>query len=96
MRWPLLGKLSRRQWRDGERSDRRWARTAERKLFDAEVADAMRWWRGESVQTEPVKPTPKGMMCRCLDCCCKPGEGHKDPAWIAHEAALKAARRDGR
>lgn len=32
------------------------------------------------------KPMFKGLMCRRLTCCCKPGEGHNDPAWIAWEA----------
>lgn len=36
------------------------------------------------------KPMFKGLMCRCLVCCCKPGEGHRDPAWIAWEARHSA------
>lgn len=32
-----------------------------------------------------------GLLCRCLKCCCRPGEGHNSPALrekIMREAAL--------
>lgn len=36
----------------------------------------------------PEPETPPVSLCRCLPCCCKPGEGHNDPRWIAYEQAL--------
>lgn len=36
-------------------------------------------------------PKHVGPMCRCLKCCCKPGQGHKHPDWIAWEKRFRAA-----
>lgn len=38
---------------------------------------------------EPAAPEVGG-LCRCLKCCCPPGEGHNDPRWKAYEKALRA------
>jgi hypothetical protein len=34
-----------------------------------------------------------GGVCRCARCCCKPGQGHNHPAWIAYEAEERALER---
>lgn len=31
-------------------------------------------------------PIPQLRYCRCLPCCCSPGEGHKSPEYLAWEA----------
>jgi hypothetical protein len=31
-------------------------------------------------------PIPPGRYCRCLDCCCSEGEGHRSPEYRAWEA----------
>lgn len=42
----------------------------------------------------PPNPPPEvAGLCRCLKCCCKPGEGHNHPAWQAYEAELRAQER---
>lgn len=51
---------------------------------------------GASMQT-PTPPTcadpdpiPKLRYCRCLDCCCDEGEGHRSPEYRAWEARRRA------
>lgn len=31
---------------------------------------------------------PQVILCRCVVCCCPPGEGHNDPKWIAYEKMI--------
>lgn len=31
---------------------------------------------------------PLVILCRCVVCCCPPGEGHNDPKWIAYEKMI--------
>lgn len=39
----------------------------------------------------PPKP-PEGVtgLCRCMTCCCNPGQGHNHPDWAAYERAARA------
>ena len=39
-----------------------------------------------------VVPLPGG-LCRCMTCCCKPGEGHNHPAWQVYEREQRALER---
>lgn len=40
---------------------------------------------------EPIPdPIPLLGYCRCLPCCCSPGEGHKSPEYLAWEARQRA------
>lgn len=43
--------------------------------------------------TESDIPRDVGLICRAVPCCCKPGQGHKHPAWIAYEAKQRARER---
>ena len=47
-----------------------------------------------------VEPTPDelarmGALCRCLSCCCRPGEGHRSKAYREWMARMEA-HEDGR
>lgn len=46
----------------------------------------------EDVLNAPVPPMTGTPMCRCVKCCCKPGEGHKHPLYLAWE--LRQRERD--
>jgi hypothetical protein len=58
------------------------------------MMDLAEWERGGALkrQAEQIfgpeddpKPTHVGPMCRCMSCCCRDGQGHKHPDWIAWE-----------
>jgi hypothetical protein len=34
-----------------------------------------------------------GGVCRCVRCCCKPGQGHNHPAWALYEQEQRAQER---